>query len=213
MTRRLTRALVALAVPALTVTALSTPAEAAAKGPKVPTVDQVATVYPHVAGGTAYPSSGKVYGPGRNCKPGKPIKGASATSASYQSADPMDYASTGEKPMLSVSAMRFRTTQDAIDYLHGTKNVGKCPVKDPVTGEEVKVKVKLKKIRFKLGDERQGWTITSTMSGLTSISHSLLVRDGKFIVSAFVMSTDGQEPPVKKAVDLTALTLKTATKK
>lgn len=213
MTRRLTRALVALAVPALTITALGTPAEAATKGPKVPTVEQVATVYPHLAGGTSYPSSGKVYGPGKKCKTGKPIKGASATSASYQSADPMDYASTGERPMLSVSAMRFRTTRDAIDYLHGNKSVTTCPVKDPVTGEQVKVKVTLKRIRFSLGDERQGWTITSTMSGMTSISHSLLVRDGKVIVSAFAMSTDGHEPVVRKAVDLTALTLKTALKK
>lgn len=208
MTRRLTTALIALAVPALTVSALSTPATAAVKGPKVPTVAQVAKIYPHLDGGTSYPSSGKVYGAGKNCKPGKAIKGATMTSASYLSADPADYAATAEKPMTYVSAIRFKDADDAIAYLHGAKNTGKCPVKDPSTGQDVKVK--LKKITFKLGDERQGWTVTATMSGQTMVSHSLMVRDGRFVINAGVMAMDGREPAVKKAIKLTALTLKTA---
>ena len=68
MNRRwLTRALIALAVPALTVPALATSATAAG-GAKVPTIDAVATTYPHLAGGTATESPMKVYGPGKKCK-------------------------------------------------------------------------------------------------------------------------------------------------
>lgn len=206
---RLTRALIALAVPALTVSALTTPATAATKGPAVPTVEQVAKVYPHLAGGTAYAASSKVLGLGRNCKPGKPIKGASATTASYTSADPADYAATAARPMVYASAMRFRSAQDAIAYLHAsTKGAGKCPVTDPATGEHVKVSIK--KIRFKLGDERWGYTVTASMADVTTVSHSLLVRAGKVVVSTGAMSMDGAAPDVARAVKLTAVALRTA---
>lgn len=211
MTRRLTRALAALAVPTLAATALATPAEAAA-GPKVPTVDQVATVYPHLAGGTSAPTSSKVFGPGKNCKPGKAIKGATQTSTTYISADPTAYLTTAAQPLVSVTAMRFRSAGDAIDWLHGTgKNTKKCAGGTPGTPGP-KVDVKLKKINFTLGDERQGWTITASMEGMTMVSHSLTVRAGKHIVFAYVSSMEG-EPPVKKAINTTALALKTAVKK
>lgn len=212
MSRQLTRTLIALAVPALTVAALAAPSPAgaaapAAKGPKVPTVAQVAKTYPHLAGGTSYDASSKVIGIGKNCKPGKPIKGATMTSSSYQAAE---YAApTATEPMVYVSAMRFRNADDAIDYLHATStSTTKCPTGPGGPGADVKVKVK--KIRFKLGDERWGWTITSTTSGQTSVMHSLLVRDGRFVVSAGAMALDGGTPVVKKAIQLTALTLKTA---
>jgi hypothetical protein len=209
MSRQLSRALIALAVPALTVTALAapSPATAAVKGPKVPTVAQVAKIYPYLDGGTSYDSSSKVYGIGKNCKQGKAIKGATATSASYQAAE---YAPpTATEPMVYVSAMRFRNADDAIDYLHATtKNTKKCPTGPGTPGSDVKVKIK--KIAFKLGDERWGYTVTATMDDQTTVSHTLLVRDGKYIVNAGAMSMDGKAPVVKKAVQLTALTLKTA---
>ncbi|HTW17222.1 MAG TPA: hypothetical protein VMF51_18980 [Nocardioides sp.] len=207
--RRLTRALIALAVPALTVTALSAPATAAAKGPAVPSVAKVAKIYPHLAGGTSDPTSSKLHWPSKKCgKQGKVIKGAKATFALYSSADPADYAYTAAKPMTYVSAMKFRNAKDAIKYLHGTSKGAKCPVKDPSTGKDMKVKIK--KIKFRLGDERWGYTATVTMAGEKSVSHSLLVREGKYIVSASAMSLDGKAPNTKKAIKLTGLALKTA---
>lgn len=207
--RRLTRALIALAVPALTVSALSAPANAAAKGPAVPSVAKVAKIYPHLAGGTSDPITSKLNWPSKKCgKQGKVIKGAKATFASYLSADPADYAATAEKPMTYVSAMKFRNAKDAIKYLHGTSKGAKCPVKDPTTGKDVKVKIK--KIKFRLGDERTGYTVTASIAGQKSVNHSLLVRDGKYIVTAGVMAMDGKTPNTKKAIKLTGLVLKTA---
>jgi len=104
--------------------------------------------------------------------------------------------------------MKFRNAKDAIKYLHGTSKGAKCPVKDPTTGKDMKVKIK--KIRFRLGDERWGHTVTATFSGQKMVSHSLLVRDGKYIVTAGVTATDGKTPNTKKAIKLTGLALKTA---
>lgn len=206
--RRLTRAIVALAVPVLTVSALSAPAQAA-KGPAVPAVPKVAKIYPHLAGATSNPTSSKVYAPGKKCKRGKAVKGATATSTSYMPADPADYAAPAERPMASVTAIRFRNAKNAISYLRGTgKSTRKCPAV-PVPGGG-KVKVKLKKIKFKLGDERQGTTVTARYQGQTTVIHSLLVRKGRFVVLASVIALDGRVPNVKKAIKLTALAVKTA---
>jgi len=111
MNRRwLSRALIALAVPALIAPVAATSATAAAPA-KVPTIDAVAKIYPHLAGGTANASSSKVIGPGKKCKPGKPIKNASSTSASYSpdytTADPSALLPTGATPTVSVTAMKF----------------------------------------------------------------------------------------------------------
>ena len=99
--RWLSRALIALAVPALIVPAVASSATAAG-AVRVPTVTAVAGIYPHLEGGTATESASKVYGPGRKCKPGKPVKGASARSASYSpdytSGDPDVYVIDGAHP-------------------------------------------------------------------------------------------------------------------
>ena len=115
--RMLTRALIALAVPALIVPAAATSATAADTA-QVPTIDAAAEIYAHLEGGTAYESAGKVYGPGKKCKPGKAIKGASSRTASYSpdytSGDPDVYEITGDTPMVSVTAMKFPSTKAAI---------------------------------------------------------------------------------------------------
>jgi hypothetical protein len=211
--RWLNRALVALVVPAtLTAPALVPSATAAAKGPGVPSVATVAKIYPHFAGGTSSESTSKVIGPGKKCKPGKAIKGASARSASYMapftSTDPTDFAMTGAKPGVFVSAMRFRSAKSAIDYLHkSSSSTKKCPVSTP-TG--TKVKAKMTRIKFRLGDERWGYKSQITINGQTIISDMLFVRDGKFVVYASAMSTDGVAPSVPKAIQLTKVALKAA---
>lgn len=222
MNRRwLTRALIALAVPALTVSALTTSATAAG-GAKVPTIDAVAKTYPHLAGGTASESAMKVYGPGKKCNTTKVVKGASGRSASYSpdytSGDPNAYLMTGERPMVSVQAYKFPTTKAAIAYLHGyAKATKKCPGTNPGgggTGDGSKpdCKTSMKKIAFKLGNERWGYQIKSscTISGqqTSSVFNSLFSRKGRFIVYTSAMSMDTSAPSIPKSVELTATALK-----
>ncbi len=217
MNRRwLTRALIALAVPALTVAALANPASAAG-GAKVPTIDAVAKTYPHLKGGTATESDLKVYGPGKKCNTSKVVKGASGRSASYApdltSSDPSAYGMTGERPMVMVQAYKFPTTKAAITYLRGfMKQAKKCPVTKPGggTGGGSKCKSSTKKIGFKLGDERWGFQIRSTCASeaSSSVFNTLFSRKGRFIVytSAMAMGTDA--PSIPKSVQLTATALK-----
>lgn len=208
MSRRwLTRTAVALAVPVLAVPALTTPA-VAASAPKVPTVAKVAKIYPYLAGGTATEATSKVKSAGKNCKAGKPVKGASARSASYM---PADFTAGGSaaSPYVYTSALKFRNAKDAAAYLKGSsKNTKKCPGIDLGTGGDVKVKVK--KLKFKLGDESWGYTVTTTFSGTTSVSQSLLARKGKIIITVGASAMDGGTPSAKQATKLAKLTLKTA---
>ena len=71
----------------------------------------------------------------------------------------------------------------------------------------------MKKIKFKLGDERWGYQIqsTCTIGGQTtsSVFNTLFVRKGQFIVYANAMSMDASAPSIPKSIDLTALALKT----
>jgi hypothetical protein len=218
--RWLTRALIALAVPALTVPA-ATSATAAAAYPDVSSGDAVAKIYPHLEGGTANESTSKVYGPGKNCKPGKAIKGAGARSASYSpdysSGDPDVYVIDGEHPMLSVTAMKFPSTKAAIAYLHGYDKAAKdCPGGGSGGGGGggggVKCDTSMKKIKFKLGDERWGYQYRATCKSgdqtTSSVFNTLFVRKGKFVVYANAMSMDSSAPSIPKSIDLTELALK-----
>lgn len=222
MNRRwLTRALIALAVPALTVTALGSTATAA-PGAKVPTIEAVAKIYPHLAGGTATESATKVYGPGKKCGTTKVIKGASGRSASYSpdytSGDPDAYLITGERPSVSVQAYKFPTTKAAIKYLHGyAAYAKKCPGTNPGGGGTggggtPKCKTKMKKIAFKLGNERWGYQIKSTCTiggqETSSVFNSLFSRKGRFIVYTGAMSMDATAPSIPKSIQLTATALK-----
>ena len=222
MSRRwLTRALIALAVPALTVTAATSSATAAGAA-KVPTIDQVAQIWTHLDGGSAYESTSKVLGPGKKCKQGKPIKGATATSASYSpdytSGDPDVFEITGERPMVSLTAMKFPTAKAAIKYLHGYDKAYKnCPGGGSGGGGGggtggMKCKTSMKKIAFDLGDERHGYQykMTCTKAGETthSVFNTLFSRKGKFIVYANIMSMDASAPSIPKSVDTTELAMK-----
>jgi hypothetical protein len=208
--RRLTRALVALAVPALTVPALATSATAAATAPAVPSVAAVAKIYPHFDGGSSSESVvSKIRSVGKDCKPGKVIRGAKGRSASYLPADPADYAMTGAEPGVFTTAMRFRSARDAVKYLHASAtSTENCPTTGS-GGDDVDAKIT--RIKFRLGDERQGYKIQITQDDTTLIMDSLLVRDGRYIVTAGVMSTDGQAPAVKKAIQLMKVAVDTAT--
>jgi hypothetical protein len=218
--RWLSRALIALVAPAVIIPA-ATSATAAGSGPQVPTIEAVAKIYPHLEGGTASVSTSKVHGPGKDCKAGKVIKGASARYASYSpdysSGDPDAYAVTGKRPSVSVSAMKFPSTKSAIDYLHGSeKSTKDCPT--PGTGgnggDGPTCDTSTKKIAFTLGDERWGYQIKSTCDfggqTTTMVFNTLFVRKANYIVYTSAMSMDGTAPSTSKSVSLTKLGLKTA---
>ena len=218
--RWLTRALIALAVPALIAPA-ATSATAAASYPGVPTIDAVANIYPHLDGGSASESTSKVFGPGKKCKPGKAINGAGARSASYSpdysSGDPDVFVIDGEHPMLSVTAMQFPNTKAAIKYLHGYSKTAKdCPGgggggTGGGGGGGVKCDTNMKKIKFKLGDERWGYQYRSTCKSgaqtTQSVFNMLFARDGRYIVYTTAMSMDSSAPSIPKSIDLTDLAL------
>lgn len=213
--RWLTRALIALAVPALTVPAIASSATAAAY-PDVPTVDAVAKIYAHLDGGTATESTSKVYGPGKNCKPGKAIKGAGARSASYSpdytSGDPDVYVVDGDHPMVSVTAMQFPSTKAAIAYLHGYGKTASHCGGGGGGGGGATCDTRAKKIKFDLGDERWGHQYRSTCKAggqtSSSVMNTLFVRKGKYVVYATAMSMDSSAPSIPASVDLTGLALK-----
>lgn len=220
--RWLSRALIALAVPAA-VTAV-TLAPATAGGPGTPTIQAAAKIYPHLEGGTATVSSSKVYGPGKNCKPGKAIKGASARMASYApdytSGDPSVFEITGKTPSIYAQAMKFPSTKAAVKYLHGyDKQTKKCPTAGGGGGNgggsgAPKCTSSMKKIKTKLGDERWGYQIRSTCTigdqKTTSVFNSLFVRKGRFIVYTGAMSMDATAPSIPKSVTFTKVALKAA---
>ncbi|MBZ5739807.1 hypothetical protein [Nocardioides mangrovi] len=212
--RWLSRTLIAFAVPAVLASALA-PAATAAATAQVPTIDQVAAIYPHLDGGTASESTGKVYGPGKKCKPGKAIKGASSRSASYSpdysSGDPDVYVVDGDHPSVSVTAMRFPSTKAAVKYLHGygksTKDCGGGTGGGGGGGHQPDCDTSMKKIRFSLGDERWGYQMRSTcrISGQTSSSvlNMLFARQGRYVVYANAMSFDASAPSIPSSVKLT----------
>jgi hypothetical protein len=220
--RWLSRALIALAAPALIVPAFASTATAAATA-QVPGIDAVAEIYPHLEGGTATESAGKVYGPGKKCGTTKVIKGASQRSASYSpdytSGDPEAYVVNGERPMVSATAMQFPSTKAAVAYLHGyAASTKHCP-SNPGGGSggggggAQDCKSSMKKIKFKLGDERWGYQIKSTCKTgdqtTSMVFNSLFARKGKFIVYTSAMSMDATAPSIPKSIDMTDLALKT----
>lgn len=219
--RWLTRALIALAAPALALAATTAPATAAESGAQVPSIDDVATIYPHLEGGTASESGGKVYGPGKKCHTTKVIKGASQRSASYSpdysSGDPDVFAMTGEHPGVSAIAMQFPSAKAAIKYLHGyTAQSKKCPSTTPGGGGGgggggSHCKTSMKKIKFSLGDERWGYQVRSTCKTgdqtTSMVFNSLFARQGEFIVYTSAMSMDASAPSIPKSIDLTELAL------
>ena len=217
MNRRwLSRALIALAVPALFLPAAVTTASAAPTA-KVPTIDAVAGIYPHLAGGTANESTSKVLGPGKKCKAGKAIKGASSTSASYSpdylTADPESLMATGATPMVSVTALKFPSAKAAIAYLRGSQTSAKdCPGGGGGTGGGgggglPACKSSMKKIAFSLGNERWGYQMKSSCPDNSSVMNMLFARKGKFIVYANVMSMDATAPSIPASINLTKLAL------
>jgi hypothetical protein len=204
MSRRLVaRAIIALAVPALLVPALSTPA-VAARGASVPSVEKVAGIYPHLAGGSATESTDKVKGLTKKCELGKAVKGASITSSAYSSADPAAAFGTADAPIVGVSALKFRNAADAVKYLKSGSKASKCAPAG--TGDDVKVTVK--KFKVKLGDQSQGFTVAATYQGSTFTSQSVQVRDGKFLLVVSASTIDGSVPSAKQAVSLAKLAVK-----
>ena len=211
--RRLTRALIALTVPALLVPALASSATAA-EAPSVPTLAQVAKVYPFLDGGTADVTHEKVYEAGRNCKQGDPIKGARSKTATY--AAPMDsesmddYAVTGAKPAIVISAVRLPSAKIARSYLAGGRfEIKNCADKSELGAQ--KSTYKIKTIAFKLDAPHWGYQISWKSHKTRTIVNALFARDGATVVSLMSFSLQGRQgPSVGKSIDLVALALKSA---
>lgn len=205
----LTRALVAVAGPALALSLAAAPAQAAAV-PDVPSVEQAGAVYAHLVDGTVSETPiNKIKGySGKKCKADRVFRGARGNSGYYMSADPTTQA-TGATPSVTATAYRFRNAKDAKAFLH-PKLPKKCHATgghnpgQPGSGSGCKGKVQ--KIRFKLGDERSGIQVRC---GSMVMQH-LTVRDGKHVVFTSAMSTDGTVPSVKKAVEFVKVALKAA---
>lgn len=207
MTTRLARALLALALPLVAVPALTTAAHAAPKGPDVPTVEQVAKIYPQLQGGTADVESTKAPSAGKNCSDGKPVPGSRASIATYLPSDD-DPASFGQDtPMVMVAAMSFRSVRQASSYFDDfSESMAEC-TSDAMEHDEEGVRVTTKKIRFGLGDERFGSTSLVKGFGMAMSTHVLVVREGKAVVMAMVL---GSKSPVAKALRLTRAAVRAA---
>jgi len=215
MTHRwLTRALVAVAVPALLVPAVASSATAAVKPPAVPTLAAVTKIYPHLEGGSADIMREKVYATGKKCEQGKLIKGAVSKSATYmpsfdvESID--DFALTGEEPGVVVTAARLPSVALARQYMRGgeadTKN---CAAEGGLGGPHSTYKIK--KLSFKLGAEHWGYQVTWASKKSTTVANALFVRRGQDVVSVVTMSLDGgAAPSLPQTVEVTRLALKTA---
>jgi hypothetical protein len=212
MTHRwLTRALVAVAVPALLVPSLSSSATAAAKPPAVPAQDAVAQIYPHLEGGTAdVTRERKVRMPEESCDRGTVIKGATGQEATYgpdlqSMEDVEDFEVTGEEPVVSVTAEVFPTARVASQYLRAARTEGMdCEAPD---GDQV---LQMKKIRFRLGDERWGFQVAMGTKKAPLFANLLVARSGKRVVVVTSVSLTGKTAPsTAKSVDLTRLALKT----
>lgn len=209
MTHRwLTRALVAVAVPALLAPALVSSASAAPTAPPVPTLEAVAKIYPHLEGGSADITRGrKIRMPEKSCKSGSVIKGATGQGALYapdlESVE--DRYPTGQEPIVSVTAAVFPTARLASQYLRASGVLGALDCELPG------VEPQTKKIRFRLGSERSGLQMRLGTKKNPLIMNVLDVRSGKRLVSVTIMSTTGKAAPsIAKSVDLTRLALKTA---
>jgi len=206
-----TRALVAVAVPALLVPAFSSSAIAATKAPAVPTLDAVATIYPHLESGSADVSrQRKIRMPETSCNRGSVIKGATGQEAVYgpdvtSMEDVEDFKVTGQEPMVSVMAEVFPNARLASQFLRATLTEGQdC---EQYEGDEGQ----LKKIRFKLGSERWGLQVRTGTKKDPLIVNALFVRAGAKIVGVTTMSMTGKTAPsIPKTIDLARLALKTA---
>jgi hypothetical protein len=71
----------------------------------------------------------------------------------------------------------------------------------------------MKKIKFKLGNERWGYQTKSTCTigdvTSTSVFNSLFARQGRFIVYTGAMSMDASAPSIPASIAMTKLALKT----
>jgi len=215
MTNRwLTRALVAVAVPALLVPAVATSATAAVKPPAVPTLDAVAEIYPHLAGGYADITREKVTDTGKNCKSGDVIKGATGRDAFYipkaEENDPAELLPTGEAPYVFVSAARFTSTKVAHEFLLANRTDARnCIGIDSPLGP--RPKTTLKKIRVDLGAESWGYQVTWATKKASNFATALFVRKGNRVISVFNMAVAGSTAPsIPKSIDLARLAMKTA---
>lgn len=195
------RLLAAVTLSALLAIGLA-PAASATAVPDVPTIAQVAKVYPFLSKGTAYdyPMT-KVEAPGKKCGKTVVIKGAKGHTASY--AIPGSGLSTAKKPSVMVTALRFRSATSAKSFLAKSgKRAGRCPGPD--------MDVKVTKLKVNLGDQSWGVTIKATDGDTTYASQSLMVRSGKLIVTTIVGSADGKAPKAKKAIAILKVGLKAA---
>lgn len=209
--RWLTRALVAVAVPALLVPTVSSSATAAPKPPAVPTLAAVAEIYPQLEGGYADVIREPVTAPGKDCKPGDPIKGATRRQAFYMpkpADEPDGLPATGEEPVVFSFTARFPSTKSAREFFAADRaDTGKCLGAAGPLGPQAKAT--LKKFRVGLAAESWGYQVTWVTKKATSFATVTTVRKGNLLVGVFTIA-GSTAPSIPKTIALTRLVLKTA---
>lgn len=206
MTSRLARTALALALPALALTTVAAPAVAAAPGPAVPSVEQVARIYPFLDGGSSEVEASKVPRLMEDCSEGRPYAGSRARIAGYSSdgssADPF------AEPIVLVGTLSLRSVREASEVTRAfADGFTSCTGAD--ADEEDGLHATVRKVRFRAGEERSGFTVTIREQGQRYVQHVLTARTGKRVVLVVVMSFRGGSP-VAKAIQLTRLGVRVA---
>lgn len=209
--RRLARALTVLAVPALLVPIAASPATAAPKAPRVPTLAQVVKIYPGLRGAEVEINrEPSVKSPGTGCDEGKRVKGAVGREAEYSPAFDLTkpgYGMTGATPSVSVVAERFPTTRAARGYFTaGAEQLEHCFTEGD---DDIEIR-SAKPIRFRLGAQHAGYRATAAVAGMRMNMNVLAVRAGRHVVFVMTMSLTKAAPSIAKTVDVARLALRTA---
>lgn len=178
----------------------------AARSPEVPTIDQVAAIYPHFEGGSVPGgASGTVHSVRRDCSWGKPYPGSEHRADDYVPAG-VRQEPTARKPDVMVMALSFRSVRQASDYLLDSAKASSACM---VAGASDDAVLTTKKIRLGLGDQRFAVTGVLVDGQVTRATRRFVVRIGRTVTSTIVTSTRGT-PDVRRAVRLVRLATRTA---
>lgn len=196
--RRLARALTLLAVPALLVSALSSPADAVRPAPETPSPNAVRNVLPNLQNASTFSVAGQVRSTRKDCTPGKVVRGSTARTTMYM---PRGRRST---PFAVVEAARFRTAADARAQL---RRVGrpKC-AGDGLFGPVGKTT----RVRFHVGDHRVGFRSVQRHGGETAAMYFLSATRGRVLVTTMVFAGGRHVPSERQAIRFARLALRTA---
>ena len=194
------RALLLLALPALLVVGLATPADAMPTAPETPSVNAVARVFPLLKNGMSLSVASRVRQVRLNCRVGDPVEGSTERETTYLQRG-LRFGRIAQ-----VTAARFASAADVRTYLRRAARA-RCLGLSGTKGEPGLATTRL---HFRLGDHRVGFQAVQTDGKHAVGGYFLFVSRGRTVVSTIVSSTSRQFPPAEKAVRLTRMALRTA---